>query len=155
MTDYRYSARLSIAVVGEVDTGIETHKNADMAGGSWVAVRTGPVLTYCEHPGDAVGRATAWNNALLKARQILPVESDQTPADRERVIAQVTAQPRDTWDVTGYAAAAACDGVAVLYVRTGAVTFRCHDELAAATIQEAWRDAAMVAHMLWRPRLTR
>lgn len=122
MSDGRYAARITIAMVGQVDTGIDTRKTADMDGGSWVAVRTGPVLTYCEHPSAAVGRASAWNNAMLKSRQILPEHSTQAPTERERVIAQVTAQVGDTWDVTGYAARAAHDGVAVLYVRTGAVT---------------------------------
>jgi hypothetical protein len=68
------------------------------------------------------------------------------------VIAQVTAQHHDTWDITGYTAAAAPDRRAVIHVRTGAVTFRCYDQMAVATIGEAWAQAAMMIDLLWRPR---
>jgi hypothetical protein len=151
----RYATRISIALVGEVDTGINTRKNTEDSEGSWVAVRTGPILTYCEDRADVTGRAAAWNSALLKAQHMLPETTEHHRAHQDRVIAQVTAQPWDTWDVTGYTAAAAPDGVAVLFVRTGAVTFRCHDQVAVQDMHEIWHDAAMLSRLLWRPRLSR
>ena len=155
MSEGRYCARLSIAFVGQVDTGVQTHKNSEMDGGSWVSVRTGPILSYCEHPGHVIARATAWNSAVLKAGRILPAVSDQPATERERVIAQITAQAHDSWDISGFANAAARDGAAVLFVRIGAVTFRCYDQAAVRSIQQVWRDAAMVARLLWRPTLAR
>ena len=151
----RYATRISIAVVGEVETGVDTHSNTGQEQGSWLSVRTGPVLSYCQRPVDVLGRAAAWNDARAKATRILPAESDEQPIERDRVIAQVTAQHHDTWDITGYTAAAARDGVPALYVRTGAITFRCYDQLAVVSIQEIWRDAAIVCRLLWRPRLVR
>jgi hypothetical protein len=53
----KYAVRLSMAVAGAVDTGVDTRRNSAWAGGSWLSVRTGPVLCYCEHPADATGRA--------------------------------------------------------------------------------------------------
>lgn len=103
-----------------------THKNSDMDGGSWMAVRTGPVLSYCEHPAHVVGRASAWNNAMVKARQILRAERDQRATERDRVIAQITALAHDTWDITG-----------LLFVRSEAVTFRCHDRLTVQSIRRS------------------
>ena len=51
------------------------------------------------------------------------------------VIAQVTAHAEDSWHVSGYtAAAAAPDRVAVLQIRTGPVTVRCHDRVTVETI---------------------
>lgn len=155
MPSSRYAARISIAVVGVIDTAVSTHSNDDPDQPSWVSVRTGPVLTYCEHPDQVTAHAAAWNGARAKAARILPAESDQRPIERDRVIAQITAQTHDSWDVTGYAEAAARDGVAVLYVRTGPITFRCHDQLAVASIQDVWRDAATACHLLWRPRTAR
>jgi hypothetical protein len=155
MSVSRYATRISIALTGEIDTGITTRKNDDLADGSWVAARTGPVLTYCEDRADVTGRAAAWNSALVKARHMLPETSGHRRTNQGRVIAHVTAQPWDTWEVTGYTAAATPDGVAVLCVRTGAVTFRCHDQIAVQSMHDVWRDAAMLSRLLWRPRPSR
>jgi hypothetical protein len=55
---------------------------------------------------------------VVKAGQILRY-ADHQLRDGGRVVAQVTAQPQDGWDITGYAARAARDGRAVLHVHTG------------------------------------
>jgi hypothetical protein len=85
------TTRVSIPVHGEIDTGLETYTSTGLAGGAWLSVRTGPVLTYCEHPDHATRRAAAWNAAILPGRQDLPREAFLRDLGRDRVIAQVTA----------------------------------------------------------------
>jgi hypothetical protein len=59
-------------VHGAIDTGLETYNSTGLAGGAWLSVRTGPVLTYCQHPDHATRRAAAWNAAMLTTRNTCP-----------------------------------------------------------------------------------
>ena len=147
----RYNATVTISIVGGVDTAITTHANPDVLGASWLSVRTGPGLTYCDHARTVAGVAAAWNNAFAKARRLLPVEAD-LPDTSAVAVAQINAGIDDTWDVTGAAARAAHDGIGFLSVRIGALTVRCHDQRAVEALHEIWREAALVGHVMWRPR---
>jgi hypothetical protein len=156
MYSNRYSARLSIALLGEdLTLGVSSFDNPDSDGGRWVSVRTGPVLTYCADAATVAGIAAAWADALVKGRRVLPATSTAPPSSgRESVIAQVSPTAEDTWDIDGYTAHAARDGVAVLFVRTGALTIRCHDQATVATIARVWADARQLSDILWRVHAT-
>ena len=148
MPESQYSARLSIALAGDVATAINTHDNPDIEDASWIAVRIGPVLTQCSTTTAILGRVAVWTDAASKGVRILPAQ--QPAIDHCDLIAQVDAKPDDLWDVIGWAATATPDGIPVLSVRTGPLTIRCYDQLVITSILEAWTDAAQIARIMWR-----
>jgi len=143
----RYETRLQIVAAGEVTTARTTHDDPESRR-SWVSVRTGDVLLYCNEADQISTRAHAWNSAAQKARQIgLPTISDVASATG--VVAQVTAGWRDTWDVTAVGASAARDGIPYVDVRAGSLMTRCYDTTALGRIRSVWLDAVQLGRLMW------
>jgi hypothetical protein len=152
-----YNARLSITLGGAQETSLDTFRRP--AGErSHLVVTTGPVLTYCHSPKAVLIQHEAWSNALRKARRVFP-DGYEAPkpwraepvTSGQPIVAQVTSQPEDTWDVTGWAAAASRDGLPALLVRVGALTLICRDQIAVEDLHDIWNDATTHAPTLWRP----
>lgn len=118
---------------------------------SWLSVRTGPILTYCYEPKAAAAQLTAWTNAVVEARRVLPsYPAFSAGVASLQLVAQLNAHGDDAWSVTGYGAAGARDGVAVLYVRVGVLTIGCYDQPTVAVLRDIWARAATLGQVLWR-----
>src|SRR5689334_8520736 len=142
----RYGARVTVTVAGDQNVEISTYTRmpGDETGRAAVIVRIGPTLTYCYSREDVLMRRDAWHAALGRARAVFPA-ANSGERFTDGVAAQVLAQPQDTCTVMAHAAAAAPDGRAVVFVRTGALTVACVDMTAVMRLYDGWQRADLSA----------
>jgi hypothetical protein len=142
---------VTVTVAGDQNVEISTYTRmpGDETGRAAVIARIGPTLTYCYSREDVLMRRDAWHAALGRARAVFPAAATAGERFTDGVAAQVLAQPQDTCTVMAYAAAAAPDGRAVVFVRTGALTVACLDVIAVVSLYDGWQRADLSAAVLW------
>lgn len=133
----------TVWAAGHQDIGISSH---DDAGYSWVAVRVGQVLTYAHGLTAPESVSRIWTAAEDRAGNLLPASAATSP--------QIVHGPGIVVHLRGEQSAAGRYATAFPYdgrtgsghVVVGGILWRPVDREALASIADAWRKAAVIAH---------